>query len=409
MAQVLEPDADAAGLPGTPDFDSYPVRHWPVSAEAAAGGVEVAWDDGTRSRFHPMVLRENAPDPETTHPVTREQALMLTEIPADLAAATASVDGAGAVVVRWTDGGESRFHPGWLHAHRPGVGAGDPDRDRLPPRVIWGGNLDQAAVRVDGSRILEDEEQLARWCEALHVYGFAILEGVGTDRSVIETVPGLLGPLRDNNFGRVFDVVSKQDADSNAYTSMGLPLHVDLATREYMPGLQFLHCIENGAVGGESMLADAFFIIERLRQESPDLYDALSSVPVTAANKAVNTDYRWTTPIIGLDPETKAPLEVRWNPWLRAPMTAEYETVDKVYRGMRRLFELGDSADNTLTVRLRPGEMLGFDNRRVLHGRTAYDPTTGGRALRGCYVEREELWSRLRILARHRRAQEAAA
>lgn len=406
MAQVLEPVAESTGLPGTPDFDSYPIHHWPVSAGADRGGIEVAWDDGSRSRFHPMVLRENSPDPETIHPVTREQARMLTEFPADLAAMSAEIDAAGALAVRWSDGTDSRFHPGWLHAHRPRSDAHDPDMEGMPERAIWGGDLDLAAVRVDGSRILEDEEQLARWCEALHVYGFAILEGVGTEQSVIETVPALLGPLRDNNFGRIFDVITKPDATSNAYTAMGLPLHVDLATREYMPGLQFLHCIQNGAVGGESLLADSFFIVEKLRREAPELFEALSTVPLTAANKATDTDYRWTTPIIGLDPTTREPLEVRWNPWLRAPLTAEFDIVDKVYKGMRRLFELGDSADNMVTVRLKPGEMLGFDNRRVLHGRTAYDPTTGGRALRGCYVEREELWSRLRILARHRRARE---
>lgn len=405
MAQVMEPGADPAGLPGTPDFDSYPIRHWPVAARAAGGGVEVDWDDGSSSRYHPMVLRENAPDPETTHPVTREQARMLTEFPADLAASAAEIDGAGALAVLWNDGTGSRFHPGWLHAHRPRREARDAD---LPGRITWGGNLDVAAVRVDGSNIAQDEDQLARWCEALHVHGFAILEGVGTDPSVIETVPALLGPLRDNNFGRVFDVVTKQDATSNAYTSMGLPLHVDLATREYMPGLQFLHCIENGAVGGESLLADSFFIVERLRREAPELFDTLSTVPLTSANKADNTDYRWTAPMIRLDPDSGGPEEVRWNPWLRAPLTEEFETADLVYRGLRRLFEMGDDPTNTVTVRLRPGEMLGFDNRRVLHGRTAYDPTTGGRALRGCYVEREELWSRLRILGRHRRARQVS-
>ncbi len=405
MAQVLEPVAESGDLPATPDFDSYPIRHWPVAARAAGGGVDIDWDDGSRSRYHQMVLRENAPDPETTHPVTREQALMLIEIPADLVAESAAVDAAGAVSVRFSDGTESRYHPGWLHAHRPRDEAPNTD---IPPHVLWGGDLDLSAVRVDGSRILEDEAQLARWCETLHTYGFAILEGVGTDRSVIERVPGLLGPLRDNNFGRVFDVISKPDADSNAYTSMGLPLHVDLATREYMPGLQFLHCIENGAVGGESLLGDGFFIVDRLRREAPDLYQALSTVPVTAANKAVDTDYRWSVPVIRLDPDTREPMEIRWNPWLRAPLTTAFDVTDKIYKGLRRLFELGGSSANTVTVRLRPGELLGFDNRRILHGRTGYDPTTGGRALRGCYVEREELWSRLRILARHRRAREAA-
>jgi len=47
--------------------------------------------------------------------------------------------------------------------------------------------------------------------------------------------------------------------------------------------------------------------------------------------------------------------------------------------------------------------MLCFDNRRMLHGRTGFDPATGNRWLRGCYGEREDLQSRLRIAARKQR------
>jgi len=36
----------------------------------------------------------------------------------------------------------------------------------------------------------------------------------------------------------------------------------------------------------------------------------------------------------------------------------------------------------------------------LLHGRDAYDQGAGERWLQGCYGEREELYSRLRILAR---------
>ncbi|MFO6465778.1 TauD/TfdA family dioxygenase [Jannaschia sp. KMU-145] len=39
-----------------------------------------------------------------------------------------------------------------------------------------------------------------------------------------------------------------------------------------------------------------------------------------------------------------------------------------------------------------------FDNRRILHGRAAFDPSTGARHLRGCYVDRGEFDARLRML-----------
>jgi len=61
---------------------------------------------------------------------------------------------------------------------------------------------------------------------------------------------------------------------------------------------------------------------------------------------------------------------------------------------------LAEAPEFVVTVKLKAGEMLGFDNRRMLQGRGALDRSTGDRWLRGCYVEREELESTLRVLAR---------
>jgi gamma-butyrobetaine dioxygenase len=47
-----------------------------------------------------------------------------------------------------------------------------------------------------------------------------------------------------------------------------------------------------------------------------------------------------------------------------------------------------------------PGDLVMFDNRRVLHGRDSFDPQGGQRHLQGCYVDRDDVYSRLRILQR---------
>jgi gamma-butyrobetaine dioxygenase len=54
-----------------------------------------------------------------------------------------------------------------------------------------------------------------------------------------------------------------------------------------------------------------------------------------------------------------------------------------------------------LRFRHGPGDLMAFDNRRVLHARTAFEPSTGARHLRGCYVDTDELRSRIRVLERH--------
>jgi len=331
--------------------------------------------------------------------------LQLLEIPEDLEAAAAAVAADGALVVHWAGGGESRYHPGWLRAYSHG--AAD-DHFRLPKRITWDERFQAQVPYFDGPAVLAEEVGMAAWTEALFVYGVAILENLPASEEVIERVPRRLGPIRETNFGPVFDVRTKADADSNAYTSMSLPVHSDLCTREYEPGLQFLHCLENAAQGGESILADGFQIMERLRTGEPDLFDALTTIPITYYNKAVDTDYRFDAPFLTLDPSGEMQ-ELRWSPWLRAPVKAPFEQVERLYRGLRKVFAAGNAAENQIRVRLKPGDLLGFDNRRILHGRTGFDPATGNRWLRGCYVEREELDSRMRIIARHRRAAEVAA
>ena len=46
-----------------------------------------------------------------------------------------------------------------------------------------------------------------------------------------------------------------------------------------------------------------------------------------------------------------------------------------------------------------------FDNRRVQHAREPFDTASGRRLLRGCYVNSDDIYSKLRVL--NRRAQES--
>ncbi|MEX2200704.1 MAG: TauD/TfdA family dioxygenase [Dongiaceae bacterium] len=390
-------------LPATPDFDSWPVAELPVAAEPIEHGVSVRWNDGLETRFHAMWLRENAP--EDIHPVTREPALMLDAIPDDLAARAAAVEPGGILRIDWSSGETSRYHPGWLRAHAIEAGS---DPLAMPPRTFWGAGLGGCLPRFDGAAILAgDAAELAGWLEALHIFGVGLLEGLPLEPDALERIATTIGPIRPTNFGDVFEVRSKPDADSNAYTSMALPMHTDLATREYKPGLQFLFCMANAAAGGENQIADGFMIAETMRREVPDLFRTASAMKLTYGSRARDSDYRFACPMIRLAPDGTIE-EVRVSPWLRAPLVAPLKDVDRAYRALRYFLAVSQRPVMHVTLKLKPGDLLSFDNRRILHGRTGYDPASGERWLRGCYVEREDLHSRLRILARERRARAIA-
>ena len=120
-------------------------------------------------------------------------------------------------------------------------------------------------------------------------------------------------------------------------------------------------------------------------------------------NRAPDSDYRWEAPVICLDDKGTVK-ELRVAPFLRAPLNSAFDEVEEAYRALRVFFATLAEPDLQLVFDYRPGDMIGMDNRRLLHGREAYDSAAGERWLQGCYGEREELHSRLRVLARRRRA-----
>ena len=381
----------------TNDFEEY--RACRKVADAAVNGdvIEVRWDDGSASRFLSWFLIENCPSPDRCSPVTKEQLFDATTLP-DAFHPTAARAVEGGLVVEWSHGeAASHFHPGWLWAHDATRYRGD---DRPAP-IYWTASEMPEPPTFDGSNILEDESALEAWLEAVGVYGFARLRGVRAQAGMVERVCARVGAIRETNFGRVFDVRAKIDADSSAYQPIPLVGHVDLPTREYQPGLQALMCMENTTSGGFATMADGFAIAAALQQEDPDAYRLMTVRPMVWANRAKTSDYRWSAPAISLD-ATGALDTIRIAAFLRGPQAGAPDEQAETHRAYRALARLAREPRFQIAFPYQPGDVLLFDNRRLLHGRAAYDGEAGARWLQGVYLERDELYSRLRLLKRAR-------
>lgn len=375
-----------------PDFDRYPVAHTIRHVMPWTDGAEVRWSDGHNSRFHALWLRDNCPCSECVDPVTREQIFDISTLPDDIAIAASEVDDDGVLSVAWSDGHASRYHPGWLRAHCYS--------DRAPAAIVrrtWDSAF--TIPEFDGSRILHDDTTLLSWLEALRDDGLTLLRQCPLDDGAVEWFADRIGFLRQTNFGRVFDVRTKADPDSTAYTALELPLHTDLPTRELQPGLQFLLCRVNDAVGGDSVMADGFRIAEVMRNEAPDHFETLTTLPMEFRNRARGSDYRMRVPAIRLN-DTGAAVEIRLGNFLRGPQNVRAEDMPRLYAAYRHFMAMTREERFRIRFRLNAGDMAAFDNRRVLHARTAFDPASGDRHLQGCYVDTDELLSRIRVLRR---------
>ncbi len=382
-----------------PDFYRYASR--PASlATLCSGLLEVRWPDGTVGTFNGTWLRENSVG-FGIDPVTREGIAR----PADLLGRRlvhVALEAAGAqVVAGWDDGLTHRFATAWLHsvaidgqtamagiprqepwvtpcapAHYPGV-----RRDQLPTSP-WPPSANEGDL-----------------LDSLLRHGVVRLAGGPTGRDDLESFARSLGPLIDTNFGRVWDVIAKVDPDSTAYTGRALVPHTDLPTRERPPGFQALHCIENTCSGGLNQIADGLAIVEYLRTCEPDHHDALTTLRWVFMSKGRGIDHRWSAPVVEPDAGDGTIIIRGFSP-LRAFPDMPVSDVDRSYAAIARLHELGADPAFRIESSFRPGDAVIFDNRRILHARSAFDPTAGSRHLRGCYLSTDDIRSRARVLGR---------
>ena len=318
-------------------------------------------------------------------------------MPSDLDAASVSITDLGGLRVVWQpEGHVSDYESDWLRGHR----GGSHDRShRKPAPVTWGAELSKAMPCADHGVVTASDDAHVQWLRLLRDSGVVVLRGTPREPLSVLALAGLIGPARATNFGEHFDVVSKPEPNSNAYTALGLLCHTDLPNWERPPDYQLLHCLENDAEGGDSILVDGFRAAEELRRREPAAYRLLTRFPIDFRFQDDESDIRFRAPTIALD-EAGAPTEVRFNFAVMDAIDAPAERMGPICRALRAFATVIRDPALECRYRLSPGELLIFDNRRVLHGRAAFDPSTGRRHLQGCYVDRDHLLSRIRVLER---------
>ncbi len=391
---------DSYRAPATPMGDLYPfaARKGLVSAAPSAADpqlLELHWADGQRSVLHALMLRDSCPCRDCRDPYTLERTLDQLSYPLDVHPVEIGLREDGDLELRWSgDGHLSRYAAGWLDAE------GRVDNAAGTPGIhLWGGGDGEEIARFPYAGIMESPSIALAWLESLRDRGLALVTETPDRREALEVLIAQVAFLRHTNFGAVFDVEAQIDTISNAYTAVALPLHTDLTNREYQPGYQLLHCLANEAAGGESTYADGFRIADRLRLEEPEIFEVLTGVPAIFRYHDRDYDYEHARPVLVTGKNGRVE-EVRFNASLMRGFAAPADRSAVYYRAYRRFLELTRDPAIQVKRRMRPGEIACMDNRRVLHGRAAFEPTTGRRHLRGAYMDREEVLSRIRVLSR---------
>jgi len=87
-------------------------------------------------------------------------------------------------------------------------------------------------------------------------------------------------------------------------------------------------------------------------------------------------------------------MQIRYSPKSGGYCPAlDMEKMSRFYVARRRFAELLNSESNTVYFRLNKGDLWIFNNLRVLHGRTAFDPSEGSRFFQGAYIDMDAVHS----------------
>jgi gamma-butyrobetaine dioxygenase len=313
-------------------------------------------------------------------------------IPVDLELGDVTVDGDNVHIVWLPDGHHSVYSSDDLNAS---------ESARRSP-VLWDASsaripvADHSAISADHSHARRDR---LRWLCELDAMGCGLLHGVPTVDGEVARVAELFGHVRETNYGRWFDVRSVIDPTNLANSSFGLAAHTDNPYRDPVPTMQLLHCLQSTAVGGENFLVDGWRIAEEVRDADPAGFDLLAARGVTFRYSDATADLNTTAPIVDLDSDGVV-RGVRFNPRSMQHPSMPPDDLGSWYDAYLLFARLLAEPRFHIRFRLDPGDLFVVDNRRVLHGRTAFEPTSGTRHLQGCYADIDGLRSTIAVLAR---------
>ncbi|KFZ16007.1 hypothetical protein V501_02438 [Pseudogymnoascus sp. VKM F-4519 (FW-2642)] len=391
----------------------------PASTYKAQGPSPLAAHQTTDG--YRLWLRDACSCPLCVDPSTRQKVFETPKIPATISykSVTESKDGKS-ISVTWNND-----IPGYGPEHTSTYEKKELERyDNNPVAVeslqaneadtykIW--NRDQVSEKIqfiDYNKSMEDDKTLFEVLKQLRLYGLVFIKNVPGENGPA-AMGKRIGRLRDTFYGETWDVKSVPQAKNVAYTHQFLGFHMDLLYMADPPGFQLLHCIKNSCEGGESMFTDAFYAVNQLQSSYPAETSVLAEFPVNYHYKNAGEHYRHSHPTVEYDTTAHStnatrPLKyVNYSPPFQGPFNLTNGTSDttslarlSAYHEMAGKFqEITEREENIYKYKMKEGEMVIFNNRRVLHARTAFDVSSGERWLKGGYIDTDVVLSRHRVL-----------
>ena len=359
--------------------------------------LKIIWNDGEESKFNFMWLRDNCP---TAHDKdSRHRMFNILSVSTNINPKKYSVNKDGKLEIEWSEGNHiSLYDSKWLRDNCYTI---KNKKEYVSPYELWDNSLQNNldSVKINCKEIMDSNEGLIKWLKLLHHKGIAIIENAPVEDKSGFKILNRISHTRETFFKTPFEVINIPKPNNSAYSAHALRNHMDLPWFENPPGYQFLHCLINSATGGDSSAVDAFAVADYLKKNEKDVFDVLVSVPLKFRDKdytqeAVRSVYG-TAISLTKDGDYN---DIRYSIATLDALDCHPDIMEKVYKAHHRFGNLLHDKKFQINFRLKPGDIFCFNNRRLLHGRTKFDPASGKSHLQGYYIDRDEIIGRLNYL-----------
>ena len=366
-----------------------------VSANGSS--LDIFWTDGEKSNFNYLWLRDNCP---TAHDKdSRHRMFNILKVSTSIKAKNFKINDDGKLIIEWSEGDHTSYYdPNWL---RDNCYTLKNKQQYRSVYKLWNNSLknDLESVSVEHNEIISSDQGLIKWLEILHYKGIAIVKNTPIEKESAFTVLNRISHTRETFFKTPFEVINIPKPNNSAYSAHALQNHMDLPWFETPPGYQFLHCLINSAKGGDSSAVDGFAVADYLKNNEKEIFETLVNVPLKFRDKDYTQESirGFHAPAISLTKDNDYN-DIRFSVATMDALDCHPDIMEKVYKAHHRFGNLLHDDRFQIKFRLNPGDIFSFNNRRVLHGRTAFDPNSGHRHLQGYYIDRDEILGRLNYL-----------
>ncbi|KAJ1075130.1 hypothetical protein CapIbe_013207 [Capra ibex] len=363
--------------------------------------MRIIWQDGTDSIYPAVWLRDNCQCPDCYLDSAKARKLLIEALDVYVGIKDLMFD-RKKVHIMWPNDHHSEYGADWLKKRCFSQQA----RERLqkelflPECQYWGSEFQLPTL--DFEDVLKDDEHAYRWLSSLKKVGIVRLTGAADKRGEVLKLGKRIGFLYLTFYGHTWQVQDKIDANNVAYTTGKLSFHTDYPALHHPPGVQLLHCIKQTVTGGESEIVDGFNVCQKLKEKNPRAFQILSSTFVDFTD--IGVDYcdfsvQSKHKIIELDDKDQV-VRINFNNATRDTIfDVPVERVQPFYAALKEFVDLMNCKDFKFTFKMNPGDVITFDNWRLLHGRRSYEAGTEiTRHLEGAYADWDVVMSRLRIL-----------